>query len=101
MRLLDATWRLTESLLFLGGSHASTTSAASRSAVFHEAEQLCVSQGGTFTLSVDGESFTCMAPDGVTFSRRDLQDGKALCESAGDGEWAEVLGLWYTCELTT
>lgn len=98
MRLLGAILRLTGPLLFLGGNHPSMPAAASRPAIFHAAERLCVQQGGAFTLSVDGESFTCMAPDDATFSRRDMVDGKSLCESTG-GEWVEVLGIWYTCEL--
>ena len=99
MRLLGTTLRLTGPLLFLGGNHPSPPAAATRPAIFHAAERLCVAQGGTFVLSVDGETFTCMAPDDATFSRRDLLDGRSLCESTGDGAWTEVLGLWYTCEL--
>ena len=82
-----------------GRESACAPAAAGRPAIVHAAEQLCVQQGGTFTLSVDGERFTCMAAGDATFNRRDLLDGKTLCESSGDGTWAEVPGLWYTCEL--
>lgn len=98
MRLPGATLRWTTALLVPGGNHASTSAAANPATIFQAAERLCVAQGGTFVLSLDGETCTCLAPDNATFRRRDLLDGRDLCESTG-GEWTDVFGLWYTCEL--
>jgi hypothetical protein len=100
MRWFGTTLRLAGSLLILNAERAAAAPApASRPATRETARQLCVAQGGTFTTPDDGAGYTCVAPERATFTRRQLADARAMCEAALAGQWEDVFGIWYVCEL--
>jgi hypothetical protein len=100
VRWLGTILRYPASILIIGADHAAPEDApTSRLQAYRAARRLCAEQGGTFSVSADLETFTCVAPEWTTFTRRELMDGKTLCETTCAGEWEDVFHVWYTCRL--